>query len=96
MQADARQARDAFLSAGGQVQAFTGNTAIEADVIVDALLGTGVDRPLQGLWRSAIEMMNAATVPVLAVDVPSGLQADTGTVAGVAIHADQTVTFIGR
>jgi len=96
MQADAQQARDAFLSAGGQVQAFTGNTTIEAEVIVDALLGTGVDRPLQGLWRSAIEMMNAATVPVLAVDVPSGLQADTGTVAGVAIHADQTVTFIGR
>ena len=96
MQADAQQARDAFLSAGGQVQAFTGNTAIEAEVIVDALLGTGVDRALQGVWRSAIEMMNAATVPVLAVDVPSGLQADTGTVAGVAIHADQTVTFIGR
>ena len=96
MPSDAQQARDAFLSAGGEVQAFTGNTAIEAEVIVDALLGTGVDRPLQGLWRSAIEMMTAATVPVLAVDVPSGLQADTGTVAGVAIHADQTVTFIGR
>jgi NAD(P)H-hydrate epimerase len=96
MQADAQQARDAFLSAGGQVQAFTENTAIKAEVIVDALLGTGVDRPLQGLWRSAIEIMNAATAPVLAVDVPSGLQADTGTVAGVAIKADQTVTFIGR
>jgi len=96
MQADAQQARDAFLSAGGQVQAFTENMAIKAAVIVDALLGTGVDRPLQGLWRSAIEIMNAATAPVLAVDVPSGLQADTGTVAGGAIKADQTVTFIGR
>jgi len=96
MQADAQQARDDFLSAGGQVQAFTENTAIEAEVIVDALLGTGVDRPLQGLWRSAVEVMNVATAPVLAVDVPSGLQADTGTVAGVAIHAEQTVTFIGR
>jgi NAD(P)H-hydrate epimerase len=96
MQADAQQARDAFLSAGGQVQAFTEHMAIKAEVIVDALLGTGVDRPLQGLWRSAIEIMNAATAPVLAVDVPSGLQADTGTVAGVAIKADQTVTFIGR
>ena len=96
MQADAQQARDAFLSAGGQVQPFTENTAIAAEVIVDALLGTGVDRPLQGLWRSAINAMNAAAVPLLAVDIPSGLQADSGTVAGVATHADQTVTFIGR
>ena len=96
MQADAQQARDAFLAAGGQVQPFSAGVAIEAEVIVDALLGTGVDRPLQGVWRSTIEVMNAATVPVLAVDVPSGLQADTGTVAGVAIKANQTVTFIGR
>ena len=96
MQADAQQAQDAFLSAGGQVQAFTEHTAIDAEIIVDALLGTGVDRPLQGLWRSAVEVMNATTAPVLAVDVPSGVQADTGAVEGVAIKADQTVTFIGR
>ncbi|MEN8206737.1 MAG: NAD(P)H-hydrate dehydratase [Pseudomonadota bacterium] len=96
MQADAQQAHDAFLSAGGQVLPFTADIAIESEVIVDALLGTGVDRPLEGAWRTAIEVMNAATVPVLAVDIPSGLQADTGAVAGVAIHADQTVTFIGR
>jgi len=96
MQVDAQQARDAFLSAGGQVLPFATDVAIESGVIVDALLGTGVDRPLEGVWRTAIEIMNAATVPVLAVDVPSGLQADTGRVAGVAIHADQTVTFIGR
>ena len=96
MQADAQQARDAFLSAGGQVLPLTAEVAIEAELIVDALLGTGVDRPLEGLWRTAIEAMNAAAVPVLAVDVPSGLQADTGNVAGVATHADQTVTFIGR
>jgi hydroxyethylthiazole kinase-like uncharacterized protein yjeF len=96
MQTDAQQARDGFLSAGGQVQAFTENTAIDAGIIVDALLGTGVDRPLQGIWRSAVEVMNATTAPVLAVDVPSGVQADTGTVEGMAIKADQTVTFIGR
>jgi hydroxyethylthiazole kinase-like uncharacterized protein yjeF len=96
MQADARQACDAFTRTGGQVQPFTAATAIEGDVIVDALLGTGVDRPLQGLWRNAIDAINAASAPVLAVDIPSGVQADSGTVAGVAAHADRTVTFIGR
>lgn len=94
--ADARQARSAFISAGGQVQPFSPNTPIEAGIIVDALLGTGVDRPVEGVWRDAIEAINAAAAPVLAVDIPSGLQADTGTVAGVAIRASQTVTFIGR
>ena len=57
MQADAQQARDAFLSAGGQVLPLTAEVAIEAELIVDALLGTGVDRPLEGLWRTAIEAM---------------------------------------
>jgi len=96
MQTDARQARAAFVSAGGQVQSYRPNAPIAGEVIVDALLGTGVDRPLEGLWRAAIDAINAATIPVLAVDIPSGLQADSGAVAGVAIQAQQTVTFIGR
>jgi len=96
MPAEAQVAREAFLSAGGQLQPFTAETPIETELIVDALLGTGVDRPVEGLWRDAIEAINAATAPVLAVDIPSGLRADTGSVAGVAIQAQQTVTFIGR
>ncbi|TFG81512.1 MAG: NAD(P)H-hydrate dehydratase, partial [Chromatiales bacterium] len=96
MPADARQARDAFISAGGTLQPFGTNAPIETEIIVDALLGTGVDRPVEGVWRSAIDAINAAAVPVLAVDIPSGLQADTGAVADVAVHARQTVTFIGR
>jgi hydroxyethylthiazole kinase-like uncharacterized protein yjeF len=96
MPADARQARDAFISAGGTVQPFAAETPIASGIVVDALLGTGVDRPVEGVWRSAIDAINAAAVPVLAVDIPSGLQADSGAVAGVAVHARQTVTFIGR
>jgi NAD(P)H-hydrate epimerase len=96
MPADARQARDAFISAGGTLQPFGTNAPIETEIIVDALLGTGVDRPVEGVWRSAIDAINAAALPVLAVDIPSGLQADTGAVADVAVHARQTVTFIGR
>lgn len=96
MQTDARQARAAFVSAGGQVQPYTPNAPLAGEVIVDALLGTGVDRPLEGLWRTVIDGINAAAIPVLAVDIPSGLQADSGVVAGAAIQAQQTVTFIGR
>ncbi len=66
-----------------------------ADVVVDALLGTGLDRAVSGPIADAIEAINAAPVPVLAIDIPSGLDADTGTVLGHAVAADATATFIG-
>ena len=96
LQGDALRAHADFLAAGGQVAAFTADTGLEADIIVDAMLGTGVDRPLAGDWQVAVERVNRSARPVLAVDLPTGLQADTGAVSGAAIHADVTVTFIGR
>ena len=96
MSADARQARAAYESAGGSMTPLTAEVPITADIVVDALLGTGVDRPLADAWRAAVERINAAAVPVLAVDIPTGLHADTGAVLGAAIRADRTVTFIGR
>jgi NAD(P)H-hydrate epimerase len=93
---DAQLAREAFIAAGGTVAPFTPAALDAADVIVDALLGTGLRQPPQGEWRAAIEAINQARAPVLAVDIPSGLQADTGAVAGVAVRAACTVTFIGR
>jgi NAD(P)H-hydrate epimerase len=63
--------------------------------LVDALLGTGLDRPVEGLWAEAIRAVNAQSSPVLAVDIPSGLHADTGQVMGVAVRATVTVSFIG-
>ena len=96
MSADARQARAAFESAGGSINLFTADVPITADIVVDALLGTGVDRPLADAWHAAVDCINAAAVPVLAVDIPSGLHADTGAVLGAAVSADRTVTFIGR
>ncbi|MCK6523850.1 NAD(P)H-hydrate dehydratase [Myxococcota bacterium] len=62
-------------------------------LVVDALLGSGVDRPLEGVARARVEAMNAAGCPVLAVDLPSGLCGDTGRVWGVAARAAITVTF---
>ncbi len=66
----------------------------DTDVIVDAMLGTGLDRDVAGRWLAAIRASNAHRAPVLAVDVPSGLNADTGAVMGEVIKADVTVTFI--
>ena len=66
-----------------------------ADVIVDALLGIGLDRDVTGDMRATIEAMNAAGVPILALDVPSGLDADTGAVMGAAVRANATIAFIG-
>lgn len=71
----------------------------DADIIVDALLGTGLSGEVQGRYRSAIEWINqqkeCGHCHVVAVDIPSGLHADTGRVLGVAVKADMTVTFIG-
>jgi hydroxyethylthiazole kinase-like uncharacterized protein yjeF len=93
---DAARARQDYLKAGGQAMAFE-QVALDApDVIVDAMLGTGLERPLGGLWLDAALAINAAGCPVLAVDVPTGLLADSGHVPGEAVRANLTVTFIGR
>jgi len=62
-------------------------------LIIDALLGTGLRGPATGPTKETIEAMNASGVPILAVDIPSGLNADTGRAEGVAIRAARTVTF---
>lgn len=66
------------------------------DLVIDALLGTGIDRDAEGIFKDAIELINASTVPVIAVDIPSGLNADTGCVMGAAVQAQLTVSFVGR
>jgi len=67
----------------------------QADIIVDALLGTGLTRDVSDVWAEWISAVNKSSSTVVAIDVPSGLIADTGNIAGVAIKADTTVCFIG-
>lgn len=66
----------------------------EADWIVDALLGTGLTREVTGPLRDAIEAINRSGRPVLALDLPSGLDADTGAPLGAAVVAAATATFV--
>ena len=65
-------------------------------VWIDALFGTGLDRPLEGAASAWVEAFNRGIGPKLSVDIPSGLHGDTGDVLGVACRADVTVTFVAR
>lgn len=67
-----------------------------AALVVDALFGTGLTRALEDPWRAAIRALNAARRPVLAVDLPSGLDADRGLELGAAVRAAVTVSFVAR
>ena len=65
----------------------------DSHVLVDALLGTGTSSPITGPYHEAIQAMNASEAPTVAVDLPSGIDADTGATLGTAVQADLTVTF---
>lgn len=92
---DAATAVADFLAAGGEIAAGVPELA-SADVVVDALFGIGLTRAPEGPVASLIARVNAASRPVLALDVPSGLDADRGHAPGAAIRADLTVSFIAR
>lgn len=101
---DARIAADNAAALGVTAQPYSAqqlasllaqNTAARV-VIVDAMLGTGFHGTLRADFADAAEQINNSAKPVLAIDIPSGLHADTGHVAGDAVKADVTVTFIAR
>ncbi len=72
------------------------NIADDVELIVDALLGIGLAGPMTAAYAQAICLINDSGLPVLAMDIPSGLHADTGRIAGVCVQASVTTTFIGR
>ena len=100
LRGDAARARDWALSVGVVTSPFADGRALAGEVLVDALLGTGVTGAVRPEHAAAIEGVNAAGKargrPVVAVDLPSGISADTGAVLGTAVRANVTVTFIGR
>lgn len=96
---DACTAYQAWLEQGGASTSVSNADFSGADVVVDALFGIGLSRTVEGQSLRAIEAINiarSAGIKVLAVDVPSGLDAGTGSIWGAAVRADVTVTFIGN
>ncbi len=95
LRGDAFAAAQQLRGAGIAPQPFVDDELALVDVIVDGILGTGLSGEVRGAWRDAIAAINAAGVPVLALDIPSGLCADSGAELGDAVRATATVTFIG-
>ena len=95
LKGDASTACAAYLKAGGHWLKWDEAVDITEDLVVDALLGSGLDRSVGGLYAEVIVQINNSLAHVVAVDVPSGINADTGKVMGCAVKADYTVSFIG-
>ena len=96
--------REAFLAARFAIDAgvqidffdnFKDSSLLKADIVIDALLGTGLQGELSDNYKEAINFINNLNLPVISVDVPSGFDADTGALPQVAVKADLTVTFVG-
>jgi hydroxyethylthiazole kinase-like uncharacterized protein yjeF len=92
---DARRAYDAFVAGGGVVREWTDECLKQVDVVVDAIFGIGLARPISGQSAAVIQAINDSHAHVLALDIASGLHADTGEVLGVAVVAERTLTFLG-
>lgn len=95
----ARLKGDAALAAKkwtGKVVPAAPEALTDCDIVIDALFGAGLDRAVDGLPRTIIEAMNASAAPIVAVDLPSGVNGTTGAVMGVAVKAARTITFFRR
>jgi hydroxyethylthiazole kinase-like uncharacterized protein yjeF len=91
---DARAAAARARSAGLALEPFDPAALVDSGVLVDAMLGTGIEGEVREQYRAAITAVNALAAPVLALDVPSGVSSDSGSIAGLAVRADCTISFI--
>lgn len=95
LQGDAQRAWRDFSDAGGVVHGWDPALLCGADVVVDAMLGTGLSRPLDAELQARVCAINQCGRPIFALDVPSGLNADSGEIMGAAIAAHRTLSFVG-
>lgn len=94
LRGDALRAAEDFRASGGRILPFEPAQLRAADVVVDGLLGTGLKDPVRASFAAAIDAINACDRPVFALDLPSGLNADTGEVMGTAVRATCTISFV--
>lgn len=92
---DALLAQHLWLQAGGELQAQQDHSFDDFDVVVDALLGTGICGDIRPMMMAIIQRLNQSATDVLSLDLPSGLHPDTGQGMPVAVMATRTITFVG-
>lgn len=92
---DAATAYRDFEAAGGVALRWPEEPDADAELLIDALLGSGLERDVDGSYAEAVAAINAHRSPVMALDIPAGIHGDTGEAMGVAVTADITVTFVG-
>jgi hydroxyethylthiazole kinase-like uncharacterized protein yjeF len=92
---DAATAHAEFVAAGGAVMPWAGELDAKADLLVDAILGSGLERDIAGKFADAVAAVNAHPASVHAMDIPTGINGDSGAIMGSAVVADLTTTFVG-
>jgi NAD(P)H-hydrate epimerase len=92
---DVKKAYEDYVIAGGVVRPWAGQLDSEAELSVDAILGSGLERDVGGVFAAAVAAINEHAASVLALDIPTGIHGDSGKVLGCAVNADLTVTFVG-
>ncbi len=95
LRGDAARAHEDFVAEGGIVKPWDGELDGEAELLVDAVLGSGLERDVGGEFAKAVAAINAHGAPVFALDIPTGIHGDSGEVLGTAVVADMTMTFVG-
>src|SRR5215472_10468631 len=99
LKGDAARAHDEFVGRGGTIIQAPDQADLQAGfgqapgVVIDAIFGTGLNAEVHGTAARAIEMVNSWRVPVVAIDIASGVSSDTGAVMGIAVRATETITF---
>lgn len=91
---DARGAYEAWTACGGKVQEEVPSKECKFDLVIDGLFGIGLTRPLEGNHAILVERINALPCPIVALDIPSGLDSETGRVLGIGVRATHTASFI--
>ncbi|MBT8086914.1 MAG: NAD(P)H-hydrate dehydratase [Gammaproteobacteria bacterium] len=92
---DAAKACNDYVAEGGTIAGWQGALDENAELLVDAMLGSGLQRDVGGDLADAVAAINAHPAKVMALDIPTGIQGDTGKAMGVAVEADLTMTFVG-
>ena len=92
---DAATAYADFVAAGGSAEMWRGELDADAELLIDALLGSGLQREVEGDFAACVWAMNDHVAPTLALDIPTGLHGDTGMPSGAVVRADTTITFVG-